>query len=193
MIDASTRKTLGVWSQFGLAAAWPELPVLLNRLYTDRVAKLPWVPKDWFVQVMAAQAEEPGNLIVIGPALNALGGRNSDAPDFADSEDKLHAWQEIYKMTEAAVGLYADGKAIEGRSAMTAAYMNSAFWNQAYAIAVAIRDLPANAVDEVLGGTESVLGGVLKNMFSHGITYAVLIVVSVGALWYFGAFRRKSE
>ncbi len=188
---SSTRQDLGVWAQFGLAAAWPELAASLNRLYTDRVAKLPWVPRDWFVQVMNLQAANPGSLIVIGPALNVLGGRSSDAPTFADSDDKLHAWQEIFQMTEAAIRKYADGKASEGRAEMDAAYMNSDFWNRAYAIAVAIRDLPANAVGAVLSGAESVTGGILGSLAKSWLFWAALIGAGVVIAWRFGLLRGR--
>ncbi len=185
----NTRQTLGVFSQYGLGEAWPELKVLLTRLYTDRVAKLPWVPRDWFVQVQALQSADSSSLIVIGPAVTAVLGRDPDAPVFADSEAKLDAWQDLFKMVQAAVNAYAAREALKGRVLMEAAYSNSEFWNSAYSIAVAIRDLPANAVKAVLDGAEGVAGGVLKNLFKSWITWAVLAGVGLIAAWKFGLLK----
>ncbi len=186
---SNTRQSLGVWSQFGLGAAWPELKSLLTRLYTDRVAKLPWIPRDWFVQVQALQSADPSSLIVIGPAMTAALGRDPDAPAFADSEAKLDAWQDLYKMVQAAVNAYAAKESVKGRVLMEAAYSNSEFWNNAYAIAVAIRDLPANAVKAVLDGAQGVAGGVLKNFFSSWLVWLVIGGVGLVVAWKVGLLK----
>ncbi len=181
MSDPST--TLGVRVDFGLGQAWPDLKNLLDRLYGDRAARIPWLPKGWLQSVRDLQAANPTNLIRVTPGVGPL------SPVFCDTEAKKNLWQELYKATDAAVFKYAQGKLAEGKADMEAAYADSDFWNRAYSIAVYIRDLPANAVGAVLDGAGDVAGGLVKKLLNSWIVWLILIAIGAYAAWRLGFLK----
>lgn len=182
---------LGVMDQPGLATGYPELVRLLNRLFSDKVAKLPWVPRSWLPAVAELQAKNPGDLIKLAPALNVLGFRQEGCPSFADTDDKAAVWATIYKAQQDAIGAYAAKQAEEGAAELRALEADAAFWDGAYKLAVTVRDLPSTVVKATAGGVADFAASFLPDSLKkYGkIVFWLLVVLVVGGLvlWY----RRK--
>lgn len=182
------RYVLGVEPQLGMAQAYPDLARLLNRLYTDRVAKLPWVPPTWLQAVTELQAKAGGDLIKISPALDNLGRRQEGAPSFADDQAKAKVWRGIYDAQQQALTAYYQKQVDIGREKLDALYADAAFWDGAYNLAVTVRDLPSNIVKAVGGGVSDFVGSFLPESlkaYAKWVTFAIVLLVVGGVLmWY---------
>ena len=183
--------TLGMRVQPGLATGYPALVGKLDRIYADRVAKLPWVPRTWLAAVRDVQAKNPADLIRPTPGFNALGARGNEAPSWADTPAKLTAWHTIYTAHNDAIVAYAKEMQEDGESELNALYADAAFWDGAYKLAVFTRDLPSNVVSTVGGGISSFVGTFLPESlkaYAKWVTWGlVLLIVGGLILWY----RRK--
>jgi hypothetical protein len=181
---------LGVFPQPGLATGYPDLVGKLNRIYVDRVAKLPWVPPTWLAAVQAIQAKNPGDLIKPTPGYDGRGARGAMAPSFADTDAKLDVWHTIYTTVNEAIVAYAKRQQEEGASELAGLYADAAFWDGAYKLAKFAADLPANIVKGVAGGLTDFVASFLPEGFkswAKWILWAiVLLVVSGLVLWYRG-------
>lgn len=176
------RADLGVFVQPGLATAWPELRDILGRIYSDKVQTLPWIPRDWLGRVQALEKANTGALVRIAGPFNG-------APTWADSAAKQAAWSAIADQANSAVYQYSIGKAAAGRAELETLYAKAAFWNSAYSIAVAIRDLPANLVGGALSGAGDVAGGILKKLFSSWLVWVALLGGGGFLAWRLGLLR----
>lgn len=182
------RYVLGVEPQMGLAMGYPDLVRILNRLFADRVAKLPWVPPTWLDAVSQLQAKVPSDLIKIAPALNALGKRQEGAPSFADTDAKTAVWMEIYKAQQDAIVAYAKKQGEIGADIIRRLEADAAFWDGAYKLAVTVRDLPSNVVKAVGGGVSDFVGSFLPDSlksYARLVTLAIALLIVGGVLmWY---------
>lgn len=183
--------TLGMRPQPGLASGYPALAGKMDRIYADRVAKLPWVPPTWLEAVRAVQAKNPSDLIRPTPGFNALGSRGADAPSFADTEDKLKVWHTIYAVHNDAINAYAKRMQDEGASKLAALHADAAFWDGAYKLAKFARDLPAT----IASGTANVFADTFAQFLPESIRrYAKVILWALGILiivWLIIVYRRK--
>jgi hypothetical protein len=180
--------TLGVMDQPGLAMGYPDLVRMLNRIYTDKIAKLPWVPKSWLGAVGEVQAKNPADLIKVTPGYDALNRRSDMAPSFADTDGKLKAWHNIYTAQQDAIVAYAAKQAEIGASKLRALEADAAFWDGAYKLAVTVRDLPSNVVKAVGGGVSDFVGSFLPDSlkaYAKWVTAALALLIIGGVLmWY---------
>lgn len=183
--------TMGVRLQYGRATAYPDLVARLDRLYADRVAKLPWVPDTWLDAVRALQRKYPGDLVQLTPALrpaSAGGGRGHMAPSFADTLPKLEAWDTIYAASNDGIVAYANKQAELGAQKLASLQAAAAFWDGAYRLAKTVRDLPAATVSAVTGGMADFLGTFLPDSLKSyaKVIFWLLVLLIVGGLvaWY---------
>jgi hypothetical protein len=171
--------TLGIFAQPGLATGYPALVGKLDRIYADRVAKLPWVPPTWLAAVREVQAKNPGDLMRPTPGYNALGARGAEAPSFADTDEKLKVWHTIYNVHNDAIVAYAKKMQEEGASKLAGLYADAAFWDGAYKLAKVARDLPAN----IASGTANVFADTFAQFLPESIRgYAKVILWALGIL-----------
>lgn len=123
-------RNLGMQVQLGAAKVYPELVSSLNKIYADRISKLPFVPNNWLTSVMALQGTDDGLLLYPIKATNFLGMVNKNLPPWVQAN--AEAWDKLADVTKAALQYYLDGQIAEGRIAMNAAYANAAMWTSLY-------------------------------------------------------------
>lgn len=186
--SASAAAILGVWASPGLGTGFPDLKNALNRIYVDKIAKMPWVPQEWLAGVQQLQNKNPGDLIRPTPGRDANGQRGQQAPSFADTDEKIDVWHKIYNDTNSAIVSYAAAFQAQGASKLADLYASAAFWNAAYSIAKFARDLPANIVGGVLGGVTDFFGTFLPEglkAYTKIIFWSlVLLIAGAVAVWY---------
>lgn len=180
--------TLGLMATPGLAMGYPDLVRMLNRIYTDKVDKLPWVPRTWLAAVAELQGKYPSDLMRPTPGYDALGRRGQMAPSWADTEDKLKAWDRIYYSVNDAIVAYAAKQSEIGAAKLRQLEADAAFWDGAYKLAVVVRDLPSNIVKVAGGGISDFMGTFLPDSlkaYAKWITWALAIIIVGGlVLWY---------
>lgn len=180
--------SLGVMDQSGLAMGYPDLVRMLNRIFTDKVAKLPWVPTSWLGAVGEVQSKNPTDLIKVTPGFDALNRRGQLAPSFADTDDKLKVWHTIYKAQQDAIVEYAAKQSEIGANRLRALEADAAFWDGAYKLAKIARDLPSNVVKAVGGGVSDFVGTFLPESlkaYAKWVLLAIVLLVVGGVvLWY---------
>lgn len=180
--------TLGIMPQAGWATGYPDLVRMLNRIYSDKIAGMPWVPRSWLAATQAIQAKFPTDLMRPTPALDGLGRRSALAPSWADTDAKLAAWGTIYDTVNDAIKAYGAAQQEIGRGELAALEADAAFWDGAYRLAVTVRNLPANVVGAVGGGISSFVGTFLPESlkaYAKAITWALALLIIGGlVLWY---------
>lgn len=188
--DSQIAYTLGVWLRPGMATAYPDLVRMLNRIYQDKVAKLPWIPPSWWDAITQLGAKNPGALIQPTSAINARGTRNVDAPSWADSPEKEAAWQEIFDSVNRAVSAYGKKMSEEGANELSGLYAAAAFWDASYKLAKFAADLPSKIVSGVAGGLTDFVGSFLPEglkSWAKWIMWAILLLIVGGLImWYRG-------
>ncbi len=173
---------LGVWAMPLLGQAYPELQGLLHKLYSERIAAISWVPRDWLRHVTDLQNAEPSALIRVTPGVGLL------SPVFCDTAEKKAWWQEFYKMTDAAVFKFANGKVDEGREEMRIAQRNTGFFYRAAQLAIA---LPGLVVEKVLDVGEGVAGGILGKLLKSWLVWVAIVLALAYAAFRLGFFKGK--
>ena len=183
----------GLRRQPGIRKAWPELQTQLDALYLDRVAKAPFVPKDWATNYATARDNYPDDVILLAPSRNAIGGLTTDGPMFARAPLYADQWQEIYDFVQRAYVQYAKGVASAGKAELAAAYANAAFWDGLYRVAkFAGEDLPAGFASVVAKGSGAVASTLFKGIFRSPLGALVIIGGAIGVgMYYSPAFRSK--
>lgn len=177
--DVAANRTYGVRFQPGLAVGYPELVGKMRALYTQRIAKLPWVPKSWLAGVEKLQASRPNDLVLIFPAVLPNGSTAADSPLFLDTPDKLEAWKKIHEDTQKAVQAYARGQAEAGADELNDLYADAAFWDAATNVAIFVRDAPGRAIGAVGTGIFDAAGATLKGITGKSaVTWIVLGVIA---------------
>ena len=132
-LDAdSLLKKYGVYTQ-PYGTVWPELTAALTKLYQNRLANVPWLPRDWVNVILGSVHGRNGNIATIAPSTaNYNGGRGAD---FLDTPEKKQWWDELAAATSKAIMAFAAKKSAEGQIELQAAYDDIAFWDSAYKIA----------------------------------------------------------
>lgn len=181
----------GVHLQPGIGRAWPELKANLDRLYADKIAPLPWVPRDWLAAVREIQTKYPDDVVLPVPASRPQNlGRLAEAPSWVVTPDQVAAWDIIWSTVQEAYVAYAKRLADEGAAKLAALYAQAAFWDGAYKLAKFARDLPAAAVRAVGGGLSDFAGTFLPDSLkAYAKWVLLLIVLLIGGgllLWYKG-------
>lgn len=173
----STDWLLPRYGMFALdyANQYPELTAALRRLYLEKTAGIPWLPKDWRASIGTLHGQDGKLLVpVSASAVDSQGNR----PRFLTTAAHAAWWNEFVALADDIRQKFMDGKIAEGRAAMEAAYNRSAFWDKAYNIATVL----ATPVT-VVTGAANVAGSYPK------VVQGVLIGGAALLLWYF--FRRK--
>lgn len=184
--DAATLQ-YGVYITPGLGMAWPEIKDLANKIYKDRIARLPWIPADWLAGVQALQAQRPDDFVRIAPSRMAkmeggrfvsdMGAPQRNNPLFLDTDQKIDAWMSIHRDMQAAVVRYAAAQAAAGRAELNRLNANAEFWSACYKIAVFTAELPSN-IASGFGGLvkDFILGDIRKN---YGRTIGLVLLLCV--------------
>jgi hypothetical protein len=195
-------KTLGVYQQPGVGTAYPELRAQLFATL-QQTARIDWLPARWLEDVRRVYDADPGALVIVGAA-SVSGKRQSNAPDWIDTEAKETVWNAINKAMLAAVVKYAREQQEAGRAELDALNRNAAFWNFAYTSAVVAAAPAALAIGAAKGVAEGAIdagsaignytgrlfGGTAKG-FATGLGVwgwmALIVLVGGGgaALWFF--------
>lgn len=157
------------------ANAYPELAAALRRLYLEKAAGIPWLPKDWRASIGTLHGQD-GKMLMPAPS-NAVDSSGNRAK-FLVTPDQQAWWDEFVAMARQIQESFLAGKLAEGRAEMEAAYNRSAFWTRAHNIATVL----ATPVT-VVTGAANVAGSYPK------VVQGVLIGGAALLLWYF--FRRK--
>jgi hypothetical protein len=174
---------LGILVIPGRAMAYPDLVAALDRLYADRVAKLPWIPPTWLASVRELQRKYPADLMQTTPGYDAIGRRSQMAPSWADTESKLKVWQTIYDQVNAAIVAYAQKQSELGAQKLAGLYASAAFWDAAYTTVKFVADLPGNAAAAAGGWfTDFILGDLKKN---YGRTIGLVLLAGVLVFFLF--------
>ncbi len=168
-------KTLGMQVQTGTARVYPELVTILNNIYRDKIAKLPFVPSDWLPKVLALQGSDDGLLLFPIKASRPFGlGINRDLPVWVQAN--YQTWDTLADESQKALTSYMDGKIAEGQSTLNRLYANAAFWNAAYLSAKFVADIPTNVVK----GAGTAVGSIFK------ANWLPIIVIGAGAALWLG-------
>lgn len=157
------------------ADTYPELTAALRRLYLEKAAGIPWLPRDWRASVGSLHGQD-GKLLI--PASSQAVDSRGNTPDFLVTAEQRAWWDEFAAMARSIQQAYLDKKLVEGRAAMEAAYNRSAFWTKAHNIATVL----ATPVTMVRG-TANLMATYPK------LVQGVLIGGAALLAWYF--FRRK--
>lgn len=157
------------------ADQYPELTAALRRLYLDKLAGVPWVPKDWRASIGTLHGQD-GKLLMPAPS-NAVDSQGNRAK-FLVTDEQRAWWDELVRMARAIQEPFMARKLAEGRSAMESAYNRADFWTKAHNIATVLAT-PVTAVTSTVGfmGTYPRL------------VQGLLIGGAALVAWYF--FRRK--
>lgn len=157
------------------ADTYPELTAALRRLYLDKLAGVPWVPKDWRASIGTLHGQD-GKLLMPAPS-NAVDSRGNRAK-FLVTDEQRAWWDELVRMARSIQEAMMSKRLAEGRGAMEAAYNRSDFWTRAHNIATVLAT-PVTLVK----GTADVVGTYPR------LVQGVLIGGAALLVWYF--FRRK--
>lgn len=157
------------------ADVWPELTSALRRLYADKTAGIPWLPRGWFAAVDSMHGKQ-GKLLL--PVRSFAVSSNGQTPKFLDTAEKQAWWNNFHDQIKAVHQAFIDGKRTEGLRLMQAAYDRSAFWTAAHNIATVLAT-PVNAVTGFVG-----LMAKYPGLMQTALVGGVLL-----AAWYF--FRKK--
>lgn len=110
--------------------AWPDLRDILSDIY-GKIGAVPWFPPQWLAQVNALHGK---NSMLLIPTPSSA--RNPPAISFIKTPEQAAWWNEFERRANAALMLYAEKQASEGRKVMAAANADAAFWDSAYRVAV---------------------------------------------------------
>lgn len=174
----STDWLLPRYGMFALdyADRWPELTTALRRIYLEKTAGIPWLPRNWRASIDALHGSS-GKLLM--PVRSFATASNGETPKFLNTPEKRAWWDDFQEQVQAAHQAFLDGERSKGLALMNAAYANTRFWTAAHNIATVLAT-PVTAVSGVVGfmakypqaAQMALVGGVLL------------------AAWYF--FRRKN-
>lgn len=189
MVDAAeiksavTAGSVGMWISPGLGNAYPELIVLLDRLYRDRVATLPWVPGSWYDQVQKLQNADRTNLIRPTPAV-AYGRNLPNVPDWiAADQARRDAWQQIVDKSNQIISQYAAGQAEAARPELERLYADAAFWNSPLMRAASAVQETLIAAPTAIGNAAGQLASGLFGSFLKRAWWVVVLVVVGYVVW----------
>lgn len=183
--NASLSSRTGTFIQPGVGEAYPELVAIVRSIYRNRVARLAFVPAGWLAQVEDAMAG--GNLVLPTPV--GFASLAYPIPAWLSGDAyALAAWRQVHDLVKDAQSRFIAGRIEEGKYVMAQAEANVAFWDGLYKAAVAIRDLPGDAVAAVGTGATSALMAWVKK------AWWVLALVGIGlVVWYGrGTFGRMA-
>jgi hypothetical protein len=177
MDNAALSSRLGVFIQPGVGTAYPELVAIVRGIYRSRVSRLAFVPSYWLAEVLAAM--EGDNLVLPTP----VGFKSLAYPIpawLSDDTAAMSAWAAVGSLVKDAEQRFLAGRIEEGRAVMAAADANASFWNGLYSAAVAVRDLPGDAVAAVAKGTASAAGSFIGKAWWVWIAAGVLALAWMG-------------
>lgn len=186
--DDQIANNLGLMFQPGLATGFPDLVPKVQAIYSDRIAKLPWVPPTWLASAQALQQKYPGDLLRPAPGYNALHVRGQMAPIFADTTDKLDVWDRIYNDTNSAIVAYAKQFQEDGAQTLNDLYADAAFWDAALKLATFVKNLPGAIVQGAAGGASDVFAQFLPaalRTYAKWILLAIALLVVGGVLVFY--------
>ena len=167
----------GAYVQPGIGQAYPEFRESLKELYRTRVASLAFVPAGWLGQIVGAMGED---IVLLQDSLPyGVPYRGALPPWITSDPAAVKAWSEASKVILAAYRAYAAQRVAEGKRIVANAQANAAFWNGLYSAAVAIRDLPGNAVNAVGAGAVDALRSFIARV------WWILALGLVGAFVWF--------
>lgn len=140
------------------ADVYPELTAALRRLYLEKAAGVPWLPKDWRASIGTLHGQE-GKLLMPA-ASNAVDSTGKRAV-FLVSPEQQAWWDEFVGMARSIQEAFFNKELAKGRSLMEAAYNRTAFWTKAHQMAsvLALPVTAAKAAWENPGLTGVVLWG----------------------------------
>ncbi len=180
--------------QFGVTftpnqgAAYPDLKALTQKIYADRVAKLPWVPASWLAGVQKLGSDYPNDVIRFLPSRMANGQPNPNNPLFLDDEEKIDVWMSINDTIQSGIIKYGAAQAAAGRAELNALYAKAAFWDAAYRVAVFAKEAPAKLVGSIFDGASAFLGTFLPDAlksYAKWIFWLIMLLIVGGiVLWY---------
>lgn len=117
------------------ADTYPELTAALRRLYLDKLAGVPWVPKDWRASIGTLHGQD-GKLLMPAPS-NAVDSRGNGVR-FLVTDEQRAWWDELVRMARSIQEPFMAKKLAEGRSAMERAYNRADFWTKAHQLATVL-------------------------------------------------------
>jgi len=173
----------GMRMQAGLALAYPDLAEKTHAIYSQRIAKLPWVPKSWLPGVEELQRQFPDDLVLLSPALRANGSPSTVTPLWLDTPEKLEHWQKIFTDVQSAVQAYARKQQEEGAATLRSLYADAAFWDAAYKVGIAVRDAPGKAIGAVSSGIFSAGESLVKGITGYGWKGWLVLGVAGFLVW----------
>ncbi len=171
----------GTWLEFQ-QGVWSPVRAKVLAIYAN-MAKVPGVPVNWLSQVSAEIQTGTG---VKPVQTRPYGVLRADLPAWLTQDQVLmDIWDEAAHRVEKAVFEFANGVRLEGLKQMEAAYAWSRTIGAIYDAAVAIRDLPKNAVEATLGGAQEVFLGIAGKVLKSPLFWiAVGGFIAYKAGWF---------
>jgi hypothetical protein len=182
MLTDAQLEHLGLLPQPGIATAYPELIAEFNKLYSERVAKLTFLPQGWLTTVLENNGKG-GTILFPIPPFMANGTVKPGLPSFLQTEGAREVWKALNAEYRKILIAYAAARAEEGRAELKKLYAAAAFWDGLYNTAVFVRDLPSTAVNTVTNAAFDVVFGNLGKLGWK--VWLVVGIAGVGAAIYF--------
>lgn len=191
LADASHRLAGVTWIA-PPAGTQAEVSAILSG-YFEKVAAIPWLPKDWRSRVDRLKVSAPGDQIVkiYGPYAGGSKGSGQikpDIPEWLDTPAKREKWQAVADEQARILKPIYKREFQAAKQAADESASRVEFWGDVYNVTEAIRDLPATAVNAVANGAASALTGNLGKLLTNPAT--VFFILAGGAYVYWRYFRR---
>src|SRR3954463_9075312 len=111
---------LGLLPQPGLATGYPELVAEFNKLYSEKMGQLPWLPAGWLETTLRLNGTD-GTIVFPVPTLLKDGTPvNKSWPAFLQDEGARRVWQAIYERYREILVAYAAADAAKGAKLLKA-------------------------------------------------------------------------
>ena len=194
LADASHRQAGVTWIA-PPAGTQAEVAAILAA-YFEKVATIPWLPKDWRTRVERLKVSAPGDQAVkiYGPYVGGSKGSGqikAYIPEFLDSPAKREKWQAVADEQARILAFIYKREFQAAKQAADESASRVEFWNDVYNVTEAVRDLPATAVNAVANGAASAIGGNLGKLFTNPAT--VLFLAAGAAFVWWRYLRPRHE
>lgn len=172
--DAALKAATGMYTQPGIASAYPDLASQLTQLYTDKASGMGFLPTGWLQNTLAAFGGPLQSVALPMPTTDVMGRPSAGLPAFLADPTAAQAWEAFRSTIMQAYQAYVAGQADLGRQVLAEAYANSDFWNTLYSIDSVIA-LPVTATaNAITSGANSLASSISTPVWLLGGALLIL-------------------
>lgn len=187
MADYSEATLIPTYGMYALpyATTYPDLATQLTQLYQERAAQIDWLPPGWLDGVMSLHNQN-------GEILVPASGTVQPPIPWLYTSDQIQWWTDFNTRANAIIQAYAADQSAQGAILLAQLYADSAFWNEAYAIATFLATPVTVATDLASTATSiaSAAASATRTLASNPITSTLLVLGLAGAgVWWFARKR----